>query len=1122
MICDNIRNSEFRNELVKYIRKIANEHREMLIAAEVLERMEDKTEALRQSKQYHVGMDLSARAGRVSWFQREADILWLQTTTSGEYAMGLSVQDVETVLNTAKIGIAGALLLVVSGTSSLVTKMEVTSEFSGELTAMDAESNFGMLRSIPEGAMQGIKNSAGKNNGEMDEKDFVDEEGYRRQEIKEGCMSTKKVEGAIITPAKEKIGKLGSTNRQRTIDGFLVTKPINKGSQQQTITSMQNKIGKNREIITKTKVSARKGGGEKLRNKYMVLADSSSEEGEEATRAEVDNEEGDEEDDEAEEGELRDGKNTMDMYEDEKFKEEEEREDEEQVEDDDMGVKKKIKINMWAQESSSEEGSNPGEEQKNTSNVTGDSYDAEQEEADANQGTEYPTNDMVQTNRYDFRIVTDDATYVFRPTTYFMQILYSLMEGKLAVEEAVALAEFRMGILRIEGQESATPQHGWGGYVALLQARWMNDKRDKEDTSISADLRSKKFREELSNHLIKISQGDENMLEVVDKLVSGQEDLEERLEFQGDAKLRKRKAGDISWYKKEDDILWLIKATIGHVLPRVTVSEAETLLETAKIGIVGRKQFIIAGPCKVKEGLTELMSDYLRNKVEELQSEKQEKSREEKVTMLRRQIELRSEESEKEVTRMLIYNIPNQMKRVKDLWQADMTRALETVPHIKVTQKELWTAMQTYFDTIDGDSTFGIITKCAQITVGTGFTSTHFVMLGDNREFLEGERPKHFEYKVRTKYMIHILTEEEAKALPNALVQCYFRGCCEEYEINNFLRIVISRYLRDRQLQRLAMVQMKRHRVAATQFLNETVIVVYALGKDAERQISEGNSQLGLVGNVYMKQMEYCYLKFEMVVAHVGIHGYVPDYVYDDKHVVVLVGIHITLSYKEIIDLFEKIIDFRKVIYWIFRKVYLSRPRSIIIGIKSESLPRIPDDENLRKLLDVNKKWRSDATHLLFREFRELRKATMMSDPVSGTTSIATTKEQPKFNLPKTYASAVVTTSSSELTSSTSQEVITTFRQQLVLYDQRIQQQEQRLIQSEQRNEQLTSQMTELVKKYDSVQQQLQDMTRESVETKTQIQNISSHIIGQDQRVVQLLMEALEGRVPVRREHNND
>jgi hypothetical protein len=318
------------------------------------------------------------------------------------------------------------------------------------------------------------------------------------------------------------------------------------------------------------------------------------------------------------------------------------------------------------------------------------------------------------------------------------------------------------------------------------------------------------------------------------------------------------------------------------------------------------------------------------------------------------------------------------------------------------------------------------------------------------------------------------------------------------------------------------MVQMKRHRVAATQFLNETVIVVYALGKDAERQISEGNSQLGLVGNVYMKQMEYCYLKFEMVAAHVGIHGYVPDYVYDDKHVVVLVGIHITLSYKEIIDLLEKIIDFRKVIYWVFREVYLSRPRSLIIGIKSESLPRIPDDENLRKLLDVNKKWRSDATHLLFREFRELRKASMMSDPVSGTTSIATTKEQPKFNLPKTYASAVVTTSSSELTSSTSQEVITTFRQQLVLYDQRIQQQEQRLIQSEQRNEQLTSQMTELVKKYDSVQQQLQDMTRESVETKTQIQNISSHIIGQDQRVVQLLMEALEGRVPVRREHNND
>jgi hypothetical protein len=42
---------------------------------------------------------------------------------------------------------------------------------------------------------------------------------------------------------------------------------------------------------------------------------------------------------------------------------------------------------------------------------------------------------------------------------------------------------------------------------------------------------------------------------------------------------------------------------------------------------------------------------------------------------------------------------------------------------------------------------------------------------------------------------------------------------------------VVSRYMRDRQLQRLAMVQMKRHRLAMARYVNETVIVVYALGQ---------------------------------------------------------------------------------------------------------------------------------------------------------------------------------------------------------------------------------------------------------------------------------------------------
>jgi hypothetical protein len=511
------------------------------------------------------------------------------------------------------------------------------------------------------------------------------------------------------------------------------------------------------------------------------------------------------------------------------------------------------------------------------------------------------------------------------------------------------------------------------------------------------------------------------------------------------------------------------------------------------------------------------LKEYLQAKIKELERETDEKTKEERLSTVRRQIELRSEEGEREATRMLIYNIPNSMKRTKEKWQKDMTTALDTVKHIKVTPKELWTAMQTYFDTIDGDNTFGIITKCANIMVGTGHTPIHFVMIGDNREFLDGERPKHFEYKVRTRYMVHMLTEEEAKLLPKAAIQCFFRGCSEEYEINNFLRIVISGYMRDRQLQRLPVVQMKRHRVAAAHYVNETVIVVYALGHDIDRQIRDGNDQLGLTGRVFMKQVEYCYLKFEMVSAHVGIHGHVPDYVYDDKHVVVLVGIHTTLEYKEVIDLLERVIDLRQVIYWIFREVYLSRPRSLIVGIHTDTLPRIPDTEDLRKLLDVNKKWRSDANHLLFREFRKM---TTNIENSSENTSKGTT-EPPKFNPPKSYAAVVGTSNSSDLTSVTSQEVITTFRQQLVLYDQKIQQQEQRIIQSEKRNEQLSEQIDALVKSNMDTRHQLTVITQENTETKQQLQVITTHITGQDQRMVQLIVEALGGRVPMTGGSNN-
>jgi hypothetical protein len=50
---------------------------------------------------------------------------------------------------------------------------------------------------------------------------------------------------------------------------------------------------------------------------------------------------------------------------------------------------------------------------------------------------------------------------------------------------------------------------------------------------------------------------------------------------------------------------------------------------------------------------------------------------------------------------------------------------------------------------------------------------------------------------------------------------------------------------------------------------------------------------------------------------------------------------------------------------------------------------------------------------------------------------------------------------------------------------------------------------------------QLTVITQENTETKQQLQVITTHITGQDQRMVQLIVEALGGRVPMTGGSNN-
>ena len=709
--------------------------------------------------------------------------------------------------------------------------------------------------------------------------------------------------------------------------------------------------------------------------------------------------------------------------------------------------------------------------------------------------------ELIKEDAFDMEQTLEGTTYLLRPTRTWKPLLQGIIRKEITEKEALEEAEFTLGIRKIEGQERATPDDGWSGYVALLQAKWMNAARSKRDAMVCADLRNPGFRKELASHITKIANGAINMLTVAEILEETEgrplERLTADLQFQVGTEIHRTAAGPVTWFVKDGNVMWYQSSTIRTVSTRLKISDVERIMETVKIGGTMNRFFLLAGPCVFKGGITGVIHQHLLEGIKDIGADGQERRRAESATTQRRQIELLSEEETREVNRMFIYNIPSQMKRSLSKWQRDMTVALDTVPQVKVTQTELWTAMQKYVDTIDGDATFGIIAKCAKILAGTGANPTHFVMLGESREFLEGERPTHYMHKIRTRYMVHMLTEEEAKLLPNAVVQCFFRGCVTEHEVNNFLRIVVGRYLLDISLSRLPMVQIKRHRLDSG-FVNETVIVVYALGENLDAKIRDGNVELGLSGSTFSRRVEYGGLSFEMVPGYVGVKGPVPHYVYEDKPVIILAHIWATLTYSEVTDLLEQVIDLRHVAYWIFREVYQSRPRSLAIGLNSTLVPRIADTPILRKLLDVSKKgWRLDRNNLFFREFRKPTGVEEVLSPevISGITSQATPSSEPKQRMqtPRSYSAAVATPTEKQILAVS--DMVVMVRKQIEQYEQRIQNQ------ITQYNARQEGRLTQAERTASALAERIDTLTRENNETKMKLE----HIMGQEDRIVDRL-----------------
>jgi len=123
------------------------------------------------------------------------------------------------------------------------------------------------------------------------------------------------------------------------------------------------------------------------------------------------------------------------------------------------------------------------------------------------------------TDEYDVSITTEGCRYILRPIRQWKRMIRMVNNKEITVKEAVEQTHLRLGIRAINGQEEATPDEGWSGYVALLQAKWMTEQRTKQDAMICADIRNKEFREELAAYIKKIANGHREMMIAAEVLV---------------------------------------------------------------------------------------------------------------------------------------------------------------------------------------------------------------------------------------------------------------------------------------------------------------------------------------------------------------------------------------------------------------------------------------------------------------------------------------------------------------------------------------------------------------------------------------------------------------------------
>jgi hypothetical protein len=510
-----------------------------------------------------------------------------------------------------------------------------------------------------------------------------------------------------------------------------------------------------------------------------------------------------------------------------------------------------------------------------------------------------------------------------------------------------------------EHQLNTESRGGWSGYLAAFQAFLIGKGYEWAEVCKSADLWNVKHREQIA----KFVEG-----------MAGHEDVHEKIELVAKC-LRK---GDfnpdelppwaafrytdpwnyqnipmISWWTLRESRATVAGFANGLQPITLTIQDVDYLRQSVKIMIKGNVHFVAGEPSEEGRDVIDTIKQYLGGLATKYAKAMEGLNEDEKITSKRRELTLMCTEAEKEITHAFVTNIPNDLASNFTRWEEDLLRALQQAP-VKFNEADVKHAMRfATVHTEDVANSFGIMIPCDKTyTVGSRTFHTHFVLLGPERERLPSEM-RRVAQRVNTRYVIHLLDEEEVAQLPRSKVQCVFRGVTYNAAVNQFLRQVVADYLRGKELYgRLTMIHDYRHFVAMGMY-TEIIMVVYVMWAPTDMEVKRGHDVMGFEHGA--QRMDFRH-KGVVLDAYKTLgatdNAYISAAIREEKPHLVFKFVRWT-NYEAMIARLLQLVDINVVDYWFVATTLKGEHLETVVGLSTTVEPRTLPVELLREFVEL-------------------------------------------------------------------------------------------------------------------------------------------------------------------------